>query len=304
MRRKKNRADFILEICIFIITLLILLILIIQITTNTPRVIKKQIIPQNDNSGVVYSLNNYFNNLNINDFNNLLSKYKDFKIIENEILEENNPDNICLPESEEEINQKTKTPYNPCPKQKKEYADMQYLNIGQIIGLPDKSYIPKDLVRLNTSSSTVKNLCLTKEAKNAFDKMFAKAKKDKIIIKASSAFRGFNTQSFLFSNALATNPRALVSVSKPGHSEHQLGTTVDLTGSSAHFASASDNFENTSEDLWLRENAYLFGFVQSYPRDKESITGYRYEPWHYRYVGKDYAKKIKESNLTITEFLK
>ena len=61
--------------------------------------------------------------------------------------------------------------------------------------------------------------------------------------------------------------------------------------------------DEDKEDLWLSSNAHLYGFVQSYPKGKEHITGYKYEPWHYRYLGIENAKKIKELNITINEFL-
>ena len=103
---------------------------------------------------------------------------------------------------------------------------------------------------------------------------------------------------------LFRSPDPKKSVAKPGYSEHQLGTTVDLSGSSINFASASINFDNTPEDLWLRENAHLYGFIMSFPYGKDETTGYKYEPWHYRYVGKDVAKKIKNSGLTLVEYLR
>ena len=61
-------------------------------------------------------------------------------------------------------------------------------------------------------------------------------------------------------------------------------------------------FDNTSERVWLRENAYKYGFILRYPKDKKNITGYNYESWHYRYLGKELAEKVHESNLTYDEY--
>ena len=134
--------------------------------------------------------------------------------------------------------------------------------------------------------------------------MVKKAKEGGIIIKATSGFRSYETQKNLYNNALKIDEkRAKISIAKPGHSEHQLGTAVDVTSPSVKYSSATSSFDNTPEDLWLRDNAYLFGFIQSYPKGKEGVTGYRYESWHYRYIGLENAKKIKEGELTITEFL-
>lgn len=192
-----------------------------------------------------------------------------------------------------------------CPTPSKEFDDMTLSNTGQIIGLLDYDYIPKNLTEIGLEIGTVKNICLTKETKESFQVMSESAKKDGVVIKVSSGFRSYNTQKILYSNSLKVNGgNTSVSVAKPGYSEHQLGTTVDITGSSINYSSASNSFNGTLEDLWLKKNAYLYGFIQSYPKEKENITGYMYEPWHYRYVGIEKAKLINDSGLTIAEFLK
>jgi len=208
------------------------------------------------------------------------------------------------PEGIFKIKEKSKiTP--ACPGPKKEYDDMILLDIGQKIGLPDITYIPKNLTEVNTDGSIRRGVCLIRSALDAFQLLIKSAKKDGVVIKASSGFRSYDIQKILYTNALKTDGGDIsTSVAKPGYSEHQLGTTVDLTGTSVNFISTADNFDLTPEDLWLEKNAYMYGFVQSYPKDKESITGYNYEPWHYRYVGTEKAKLIHESGLTITEFLK
>jgi len=208
----------------------------------------------------------------------------------------------------EEINKKdnkTETVVSSnCPKPKKEYEDMSLLNIGQNIGLPDATYIPKGLKELDTESSTRKSVCVTENAFNSFIQMVKEAERKGYHIKASSGFRDYSTQKVLYNNAVDSGKAdATVSLAKPGYSEHQLGTTVDITSDSIGFASASGDFYKTAESTWLKKNAYLYGFIQSYPLGKEDITGYKSEPWHYRYVGIENAKKIKDSGQTITEFL-
>jgi len=204
----------------------------------------------------------------------------------------------------EEIKKRDYLSSNTCPVPTKNYKDQFLLNVGQEVSLPDKTYTPKNLMELNTDASTKKGICITEETKNSFEKMMEASKKDGHTIKVSSGFRNYETQKALFANAIKNNGGTTsVSVAKPGHSEHQLGTTIDITGSSINFDSAVGKFHNTKEDLWLRKNAYLYGFIQSYPMGKEKITGYMYEPWHYRYVGIANAKKIIENNQTINEFL-
>ena len=207
--------------------------------------------------------------------------------------------------SEEEIKARDLSASSNCPRPQKEYTDMSLLNIGQDTSLPDTTYIPKNLLELNTDSSTKKDLCLVKNVKEAFELMAEGAQKENVKIKASSTFRTYATQKTLYENDLKSKKIEISdSVAKPGYSEHQLGTTMDITGASIDYASASDKFDGTIEDKWLKKNSYLYGFIQSYPYGKENTTGYKYEPWHYRYVGIKNAQKIKDLDLTITEFLK
>lgn len=204
---------------------------------------------------------------------------------------------------ESKVADKEEILYSNCLKPSKDYKDMGLLNLGRDIGFPEKEYIPKDLVELGDLAVN-KKICLTQETKKALQSMAEEASKDGLEIKATSAFRSYSYQENLYKNALLYNKNAEKSVAKPGYSEHQLGTTVDLSGSSVDYSSANTSFDNTPEELWLRDNAYLYGFVMSYPYGKDEITGYKYEPWHYRYVGAENAKLIKDSGLTTTEFLK
>jgi poly-gamma-glutamate capsule biosynthesis protein CapA/YwtB (metallophosphatase superfamily) len=191
-----------------------------------------------------------------------------------------------------------------CPTSNKGYDDMSLLSVGQSTSLPDITYIPDNLALLNSESSIRKNICLEKETKDSFENMVKIAKNDGHIIKASSGFRSYETQKNIFSTALKNNKEnTLIAIAKPGYSEHQLGTAIDITGLSINYDSASSRFNKTPEDIWLKENAYKYGFVQSYPFEKQNITGYKYEPWHYRYVGLEKAKEIIQNNQTINEYL-
>ena len=206
--------------------------------------------------------------------------------------------------TEEELKERDEQASNTCPKPKKEYDDMSLLNIGQTIKLPDTTYIPYNLRKIDSSLSISDGICLTKETRDSFEEMAKTAKEDGYTIKVSSGFRSYEAQKSSFAKALEKNKEnALISVAKPGYSEHQLGTTIDLTGASIDYATGMSNFGDSEEGKWLEENAYLYGFILSYPKDKEDITGYKYEPWHYRYVGIENAKKIRDLNTTITEFL-
>ena len=91
-------------------------------------------------------------------------------------------------------------------------------------------------------------------------------------------------------------------VAYPGQSEHQTGLAMDVSCQSVGFTLEED-FGQTTEGIWLSENAHKFGFIIRYGKDTTNITGYSYEPWHIRYVGKDAAKEIYDLNITLEEYL-
>lgn len=192
---------------------------------------------------------------------------------------------------------------NSCQKPKKDYTDETYLNVGQDIPLDDPSYIPSDLVELDKDISKTPT-CVKKDVSDALLSMFAAAEKDGYTIIVSSGFRNFETQKSIIDRETKNgNKYVSVAVAKPGYSEHQLGVAVDLTSKSIAFASAAAKFGDTLDSKWLEIHANEYGFIQSYPKGKEKITGYMYEPWHYRYVGIDNAKEIIKNNQTINQFL-
>ena len=124
------------------------------------------------------------------------------------------------------------------------------------------------------------------------------AKKDGVKLYVISSYRTMKEQTYLFNNSLKKNgeEHALLYSAKPGHSEHQLGLAVD-------FNTTRDSFKDSKQYEWLKQNAYKYGFIERYPLNKEFITGYGFEPWHYRYLGIDIATKMFEKNITYEEYL-
>ena len=104
---------------------------------------------------------------------------------------------------------------------------------------------------------------------------------------------------FAEKKATAAKEAATV-VAMPGTSEHELGLAVDLVDTDYPYLDEAQ--ENTDTQKWLMENSWRYGFILRYPNDKSEITGIIYEPWHYRYVGKETAKAIYESGLCMEEF--
>ncbi len=182
------------------------------------------------------------------------------------------------------------------------FEDEIMVHVNKEKSLP-KDYIPKELVNAFSQVKITKSVCVKKEVLLSLKEMFEDAEKENIILAVTSGFRSRETQSWIYKNWIRINEgKTEDRVAKPLHSEHQLGTTIDLTGKSISYISAADKFDGTKEDLWLKENAYKYGFVLSYPKGRTEITGYDYEPWHYRYVGKDNAKEIFEQNISVEEY--
>lgn len=206
--------------------------------------------------------------------------------------------------TDEELKEKDEIASSVCPKPKKEYTDMWLYPIDQDTSLHDKTYIPNNLRELSPESSTKKGICMTKDTRDNFEALSKQALKDGLVIKVNSGFRSYETQKIILATEIKNgNPNAEIAVAKAGYSEHQLGTAGDITGQSIKYLSASKSFEKTKEALWMEEHAKEYGFIESFPYGKEDITGYMYEPWHYRYVGVDIANKIIKSGQTINEFL-
>lgn len=162
------------------------------------------------------------------------------------------------------------------------------------------SYIPMNLEEISNLYAN-EGKKLKKDAKIAFENLSQDAALLGYRVVAVSAYRDYAYQKKLFEYYVKEKglDYALTCSSKPGHSEHQTGLSLDVEGSNRDY----DNFEKSPEFIWMKENAHKYGFIMRYPKGKEFITGFKYEPWHYRYVGKEVAKYIYENNLTLEEYL-
>ena len=166
--------------------------------------------------------------------------------------------------------------------------------------LPDH-YIPDDLLPVN-SDYTISMQYLREEAKYHFEKMCRKAKDEGYNIRVVSSFRSYDYQEKLYNKYCLEKgiEYADMCSAKAGHSEHQTGLAVDVSDILGEY----DNFMDTKEYKWMQNNAYKYGFILRYPKYKIDITGFKFEPWHYRYVGIDIAKIIFENNITFEEYKK
>lgn len=206
-------------------------------------------------------------------------------------------------EKEELVVEKTKKPAAVCPKENTLGLDAFFYPMSKAFSIDD-AYVPEDLVQVPTNY--VKNqglVCVTQNTLGALTMMFDEAKDEGYTLYVTSGFRTSETQESLFeyySDVLGVADAERRSA-HPGHSEHQLGTAMDITGGTS--GSTSHSFGETPEGIWASEHAVEYGFVLSYPEGKESTTGYMYEPWHFRYVGQDAAEEVEEDETTLGEYL-
>ena len=177
--------------------------------------------------------------------------------------------------------------------------------VNKTYALPE-GYVPDDLVEPDVPfifKEKLEKRKMRKEAAEALEHMFAAAKEDGIYLAGVSGYRSHSTQKALFQRYVEKDGEeaARKYSAEPGHSEHETGLAMDVSGSDGKCA-AEDCFAGTKEALWLEQHAHEFGFIIRYPKGKESVTGYQYEPWHLRYVGKDLAKEIAEKGITLEEY--
>ena len=157
-------------------------------------------------------------------------------------------------------------------------------------------YVPDDLVNLYQNRHSFRlassDICLTRETYEAAEKMFHAAEEQNVngfII--TSGYRSYDRQAEVYAQSEPGKAQ------QPGASEHQTGLAFDVT------TETSGGFESTPQYAWLSQHAHEYGFIQRYPANKSDITGISYEPWHYRYVGTDAAKKMRHTGQTLEEFL-
>lgn len=168
-----------------------------------------------------------------------------------------------------------------------------------------KGYAPGDLVsvrRANIAGSGKVRALMIDDLRA----MARAAKRKGKAIAVRSAYRSYQQQVATFAYWVRVSGRkaALKASARPGHSEHQLGTTIDVRSASSTRAPWDyTDWAKTGPGGWMKANAWKYGFVMSYPKGKQRVTCYTYEPWHYRYVGKAMAERIHDSGLTTREYL-
>ncbi|MET0725034.1 MAG: M15 family metallopeptidase [Leifsonia sp.] len=162
-------------------------------------------------------------------------------------------------------------------------------------------YVPSDLVDVPVPHTW--DPVLRAEAAAAIVGMFQAASTEAgLTLASNSAYRSFSSQTRVYENDVASNGQAAadMSTARPGHSEHQTGLAMDI-GAASGDCSLDACFAGTPEGQWLAANAYRFGFLLRYPADKVAVTGFEFEPWHYRYIGIDLATEMHDTGVTTLE---
>lgn len=186
------------------------------------------------------------------------------------------------------------------------------LNTNSYLVLVNKNYyLSEDYRPINLTYAKDLNLLIPKDInRNLIEyetylsliKLFNDAEKNNLYLYLSSGYRSYQKQASVYENYALHYPNADLFSARAGHSEHQTGLAVDITCQSINFQLIED-FENTKEGKFIENNAYKYGFIIRYPKEKVHLTGYNYEPWHLRYVGLKIAKVIHNENITLEEYL-
>jgi zinc D-Ala-D-Ala carboxypeptidase len=183
----------------------------------------------------------------------------------------------------------------------RDYASGPVTLVDHLLGL-GKDYAPPDLITVGTVGLGGGGYIRRIAAKDTRALANAAATNGTPLV-SLSAYRTFRSQRALYRAGVATYGVKVASQAwaRPGHSEHQLGLTVDF--GAVGDTGLTSNWEVTPTGAWMAANAWKYGWVMSYPKGKKSITCFHYEPWHYRYVGREVAAAIHDSGLTTREYL-
>ena len=177
------------------------------------------------------------------------------------------------------------------------------VNKGRVL---PSGFVPAHLVVprvVLSEGSAAENMQLRSEAAAALEKLNTAASADGVGLMLVSGYRSYSTQQTVYSGYANSQGQGYAdsTSARPGHSEHQTGLAADL-GSTTGKCQLDKCFGDLVEGKWLADNAYKYGFIIRYQKDKTSLTGYDYEPWHLRYVGTDLAAEINKAGQTLEQF--
>ena len=298
--KKKNFALFIIVVMLLAYSITQVIFLVVKVITSPKKEIeikeekpiekkKKETKPDetkkeeksNDSEITINEKIDYFNI-------EYLDRYLSYKRNNNTLTDEQIIKNVNM--------QLDKTPYKDIIKANNLNTEKVLVNKYYYL---EEDYVPDDLETIS-STYALSNMKLVHEAKEAFESLSKAAAKEKLKIIAMSSYRSYSYQVNLYNRYVKQDGKedADTYSGRPGHSEHQTGLAVDVYNQDETYT----NFEKTKEYKWMQQHAQEYGFILRFPKDKEDETGYHFESWHYRYVGKEIAEYIKENNISFEEY--
>jgi D-alanyl-D-alanine carboxypeptidase len=184
------------------------------------------------------------------------------------------------------------------------YADWPQTLVDTILRVT-KTYVPPDLVSVTEAGLAGSKKTIRAIAVDDLRALADAATAAGNPIGVQSAYRSYTEQQAVFDDWVARLGRtdALAVSARPGHSEHQLGLAIDFRSDPATPLTLHTDWEDTPAGIWMAAHAWEYGWVMSYPKGKMKLTCYSYEPWHFRYVGRELAAQIHASGLTPREYL-
>lgn len=173
------------------------------------------------------------------------------------------------------------------------------INVNKYYTLPN-NFEPIDISDISIRYSYSGNR-MTKEANDAYVSMWNAAKAEGFTLIVNSSYRDFASQERVYNNIKASSGQKEADkvAARPGHSEHQTGLAIDVFEIGNQ---ATSTFKDSPAYTWLKDNAHLFGYIERYPEDKEYLTGYSFESWHWRYVGEEVATIMHNEDITFDEY--
>ena len=306
VKRKLNVKRVVIAVLIFIILVLIL----VYFALNRIKMI----------NSIEYKLSlNGFSESEIEILKNVLSEEElnDFylKKYDNTVIDYVKADHFMYDKLEDYLNYNNKKTNYSTDKivtivnvhaDEEDYENVNYVNteLGSLIlvnknNVLDSDFVPNNIIDVEESYA-YKGVSISEDVYNAFLKLLESAKNSGYTLVASSGYRSYEEQEKVYNEykSLYGRYEADKLVAHPGCSDHQTGLAIEIEP----FDKAPEDIEANEEYNWLINNAYKFGFIQRYPKDKEYITKFDYEPWHFRYVGLDAAYKMHNENLTLEEY--
>lgn len=288
MKKKKRLKKKFKTILIFVLVLILITISIVFALQTTKKTSKnKKRVEKTTQDIKLEKLNNIDKKIS----------YFNYNYIDRYIKYKNENKNLDIKQVITDVNIGVdKTYYTDGKKSINLNTDYILVNKFNYVG---EDYIPENLEDLSTEYAR-SGMKLVSNAKKAFYELSTAAKKEGYNIIAMSSYRSYQYQVNLYNRYVEQDGKELADTysARPGSSEHQTGLAVDVYNGKIEYTS----FEKTKEYNWMQENAYKYGFILRFPKDKVKQTGYQYESWHYRYVGKDIAKYIHDHNMCLEEY--